>query len=137
MEPSKKVKAKNLAKRGPKFFKIQKIQILNEDKKNYNKKNTFCQNKQKNFFTRSFFGFWWSSKRKKSTNKRTKYFFVCFSKKCLFCFNFSYPHLEFWNFWILKNFGPLFAKILELTYLEGSKNLAYNFNCCFWAYMWI
>ena len=39
-EPSKKVKAKNLAERGPKFFKIQKIQ-KSEDKKNYSKMTTF------------------------------------------------------------------------------------------------
>ena len=48
-------------------------------------------------------------------NKRTKYFFVCFSKKWLFWYNFSYPHLKFWIFGILKNFGPLLAKFLALT----------------------
>ena len=49
MEPSKKGKAKNLAKReGQNFSKSKKFKILNEDKKNYNKaKNTVCQNKQK------------------------------------------------------------------------------------------
>ena len=41
MEPSAQVKAKKLAKTGPKFFKIQKFKILNKDKQDYNK------NKQK------------------------------------------------------------------------------------------
>ena len=40
MEPSEKVKVKNLAKRRQKKFKIQKIQNLCEDKNNYSKIST-------------------------------------------------------------------------------------------------
>ena len=35
------------------------------------------------------------------------------------------------SLFFLKNFGPLLAKFLALTFLEGSKNLAYNFKCYF------
>jgi hypothetical protein len=48
--------------------------------------------------------------------------------KWLFCYNLSYPHLKFKFFWILKMFGLLLAKFLDLTLAEGSKNLAYIFD---------
>jgi hypothetical protein len=32
------------------------------------------------------------------------------------------------NPWILKILGPLVAKVLALTFSEGSKNLAYSFK---------
>ena len=58
-----------------------------------------------------------------------------FDEKGFFSYNFSYPHLKFWVFWILKNFSPLLAKCLALKFLEGPKNLAYCFKCYFWAYL--
>ena len=38
-------------------------------------------------------------------------------KKWLFCYNLFYPHLKFWIFLILTNFGPFLAKCLALTFV--------------------
>ena len=76
------------------------------------------------------------SQKIKKTYKWSNFLFVL-AKKWLFCYNLSYHHLKFWIFWILKNFVPLLAKFLALTFMEGSKDLAYNFECYFWAKNWI
>ena len=56
-EPSKKVKAKNLAERGPKIIKIQKIQNFKWGKEKLQQNVHFLLKQTKNYFARLFFGF--------------------------------------------------------------------------------
>ena len=90
----KMLRPKIWPKEGQKFSKSKIFEILSEDKKNYRKMSTFCQNKQKITSLVYFLAFEGHLSQKKSTNKETKPFFVCFSKNWLFCYNFSYPHLK-------------------------------------------
>ena len=57
LEPSEKVKAKNLAKKRPNFSKSKNLKILSENKKNYCKKNHFLLKETKNYFACLFFSF--------------------------------------------------------------------------------
>ena len=75
----------------------------------------------------------WAKKNKKQTNsislfvlEKNDYFGI------IFLISFEILNLlDFEKFW------PSFGQILALTFSEGSKILAYSFECYFWAYMWI
>ena len=132
MEPSEKVKAKNLAKKRPNFSKSKNLKILSENKKNYCKKNHLLLKQTKNYFACLFFGFWGSSKPKKQqTNKWSNFLFVLaksgyflkggypiifasnvFHSCCWFCIHFWIK----WELW--KTFD---AKIIGWTHFRYEK----------------
>ena len=65
-------------------------------------------------------------------NERSNFLFVV-ANSDFFCYDCSHPHLKFWIFCILENFGLLLAKFLALTFSEGFKKLAYSFKWYIWA----
>ena len=64
--------------------------------------------------------------------KQSEVFFCLFWQKVFLLLQFFLPLINILDFLDFeKNFGPLLAKFLASTFLEGSKNLAYSFSCYF------
>ena len=73
----RRLRPKIWPKEGQKFSKSKKFKILTEDKKNYSKITTFCENKQKFTSLVYFLAFEGHlSQKNEQTNKRSIFLFV-------------------------------------------------------------